>query len=224
VKAIVITRDRVTYAKQTCHALARMGLDVHIVDHGSSWGPMLDWLHYQEYPVFRCGDATPRDLWGRMRSVTLEKIVPVGERYVVSDPDVVPSLGCDRGWVDLAQEVLSTRPEIVKCGPGLRVDDLPFNVFTDRVKEWERQFWMQRIDIRGDGLGTLAPVYSAPIDTTCALYRPWNEQDFTLGPSARLGDPYTFRHLPWYELELTQEIVWYRAHALEGASHWEPQR
>lgn len=215
-KAIVITRDRVTYAKQTCHALARMGLDVHIVDHGSSWPPMLDWLYYVEYPVLRCGDASPRDLWGRLRTVTLETIVPVGERYVVSDPDLVPSLGCaDGSWLALAHAVLNEYSSIVKCGPGLRIDDLPFNVFTDQVKEWERQFWIREIR---------PGVFSAPIDTTCALYRPWNTQEFTLGPGARLGDPYTFRHLPWYELELTQEIVWYRAHALEGASHWEPQR
>lgn len=216
-KAIVITRDRVTYAKQTCHALERMGLEIHIVDHGSSWGPMLDWLHHQEYPVIRCGDAVPRELWTRLRSVTLEKIVPAGERYVVSDPDVVPDKHCTEMWLRVANQVLDERSEIVKCGPGLRIDDLPFNVFTDRVKEWEKQFWHAHIK------ATSMP-YSAPIDTTCALYRPWNEQDFALGPSARLDYPYLFRHLPWYELELTQEIIWYRAHALEGASHWEPQR
>jgi hypothetical protein len=216
VKAIVITRDRVTYAKQTCHALERMGLDVHIVDHGSSWGPMLDWLHWSEYPVIRVGDATPRELWGRLRSAALEQIVGRDERYVVCDSDVVPSDDCDRTWLDHAHGVLDAESHIVKCGPGLQIDDLPYNVFTDRVKEWERQFWVREIH---------PGVWSAPIDTTCALYRPLGEvPDFCLGPSARLGPPYTFRHLPWYELELTQEIMWYRAHALEGASHWEPQR
>jgi hypothetical protein len=216
VKAIVITRDRVSYAKQTAYALVRQRFDVHIVDHGSSWGPMLDWLHWTELPVTRVGDATPRELWGRLRSATLEQIVGFSERYVVCDPDVVPSAGCDARWLTLAHEVLDNEPHIVKCGPGLQVDDLPFNVFTDRVKEWERQFWVREI---------AHGVWSAPIDTTPALYRPLDEvPDFCLGPGARLGPPFTFRHLPWYEVELTPEITWYRAHVLEGASHWEPQR
>jgi hypothetical protein len=46
--------------------------------------------------------------------------------------------------------------------------------------------------------------------------------DFSLGPAARLDAPYLMRHLPWYETAETdtEELAYYRAHALPGASHW----
>lgn len=204
---VVIIRDRVTYLQQCLASLEASGaqLDIHLVDHGTTWEPALEWLHTAPYPVHWCGDRPPRALWewdglpGIVRDA----------RYVVTDPDLI--LDCPDDWVCRMSDEL--RPEVVKVGLGLRLDDLPDTPTAAAAVAWEAPFWHART--------ASGAAYRAPVDTTLALYQPLTiSPGFRLHPAARMAAPYLARHLPWYATADTPEDVHYRAHVLPGASHW----
>lgn len=207
--ALVIFRDRVAYARPCVAALQTAGFDVHIVDHGSTWPPALDWLEECGLPVYRRGTRHPRDLWTwpQLPSLTGDG------RYLVTDPDVLPDAPSD--WPTRLHLALDRHPDAVKAGLGLRVDDLPARYeHAEQVRRWEAQHWAWPC---GDGL------YRAAVDTTLALYRPLSEHSgFALGPALRTGSPYLARHLPWYQDSTcpTDETAWYLHNLPVGVSHW----
>lgn len=205
---IVITRDRVSYTRLCVASLASADVDIHIVDHGSTWPPMLDWLANCPHPVHPRGDLPPRALW---EWDGLQQIVGTG-RYVVTDPDIVLDPECPPDWLARLDDELSTEATYgaTKVGLGLRIDDLPDTDLAGKVRRWESAFWAARTT---SGRG-----WRAPVDTTIALYRPG--EPFALGPAARLDAPYLARHLPWYGTGDDDETAWYRAHVLPGTSHW----
>lgn len=219
-RAFVITRDRVTYAQRCVDALRRVDLEVVVVDHGSTYEPMVDWLYalgYGRIQVWHDENAHPRDLW-RPDGPIVEYVEP-GHPFIVTDCDVVPDDDIPSDWVGWMRVTLDTYPAIRKVGLGLRTDDLPpWYEHRDAVQHWEARY--QPITTIG---GVLAPVADgrgviADVDTTLAMYR-WPEP-FAIGPAMRLSAPYVARHLTWYEdsANPTPEEAYYREHAEYG--HW----
>lgn len=226
--AVIIARDRVTYTKQCVEALALSpGVDdIHIVDHDSRYGPMLDYLgKVGGWYGRRDGDgirvhvhwqanAHPRALWS---DGTLHGIVAPGERFVVTDHDVIPPTGVD--WLSYLHAMLDDRPDVVKAGLQLRLDDLPVDgKRTMEVLDWEAQFRAPRVPWRIPEPGR--PGWAqASVDTTLALYR--GLERFAIDSSLRTVDHrLQARHLSWYEDEdhLTEEQRFYRERAEYG--HW----
>jgi hypothetical protein len=209
--AIVVTRDRVTYTKRCVNAFLEAGCDVHIVDHGSSWPEMVEWLDGVNLPVHHLPNGLPRKLWDWSG---LRDIACSG-RYIVTDPDVVPEASCPRDWVRYLHSVLDQNPGWLKVGLGLRIDDLPdYYSNADEVYAWERQYWDNPMS---------KDLFMSPVDTTLALYRSLDECDqFRLAPALRTRRPYLARHLTWYEDDMnpTPEIAYYRKHLTPGISHW----
>lgn len=211
-KAFVIFRDRVTYAKACVRALEYAGLDVWVVDQGSTYPPAVEWLNEREAvgdPVLYRGGGHPRDLWEweSFRGVTGQD-----ERYVVTDADCVPDAPPD--WLEHLNELLGAHPEYPKIGLGLRTDDLPDHYTRKaQVIDWEAKFWANPLP---DG------TYAADVDTTLALYRSLSEQVQFSFRALRTGYPYVARHLAWYEDydNLTPEQRYYHEHAEPGISYW----
>lgn len=228
-KAFVVCRDRVTYADACVKALLAANLQVHIVDHGSTYPPMRQWLRGSNNPIWQglqlprgnsitgAPNRHPRDLW--LPDGTIQRVVEPGERFIVTDCDIVPDPGCPADWVDRLAWMLDRLPSAKKVGLSLRTDDLPACYErAPMVREWERQF--QAVPdggvlnfMPGDGAGVMAD-----IDTTLALYRRF--EPFALGPAVRLRPPYVARHLAWYEdtANPTPEQMYYRERAAYG--HW----
>lgn len=227
-KAIVITRDRVSYAKRCVSGLAAAGLDIYLIDHASTYPPMLDYLAYiigdrtfdngamARVHAHWMPNAHPRDLWTNR---TLASIVQPDERFILTDCDVEPP--SDPGWVEHLGALLDLVPEAVKAGCGLHTNDLPDHYeHADRVRMWEAQY---------QGFGTLVrdratglAYYLASVDTTLAMYRGLTPT-FQLDPAVRTADArFMARHLPWYEdsANPTEEQRWYRGHATPGLSQW----
>lgn len=215
----MISRDRVTYARRCVDALWAAGLDVIVVDHGSNWPPMVDWLcemdaqYVGEHPfeVAWWPNRHPRDLWAPGGAI--ERRVKPGERFIVTDCDVVPDDDCPADWVRTMGIYLDHLPAVRKVGLGLRTDDLPpCYARRDEVQAWEARYQAPTATPVGDG-GVLAD-----IDTTLAMYRGF--EPFALGPAVRLQPPYVARHLPWYEdtANPTREQVHYQRRAQHG--HW----
>lgn len=209
IPCIVITRDRVTCTRECIASLERYSeLDIHIVDHGSTWPPMLDYLSASPHPVHRRGDNPPRALWDWP---ALPDIATWHGRYLVTDPDIIIDAPDD--WLEALHRELD-QGDVVKVGLGLRLDDLPNTDLAGKACLWEAPFWRER---RPSGTA-----WSAPVDTTLALYHPLAVQPrFHLAPAARLDQPYLIRHTPWYDTQHpTAETIYYRERVLPGASHW----
>lgn len=220
-RAFMITRDRLSYARRCAAALTAAGLDLVIVDHGSMYGPMPRWLRWMEQyakaTVVREPNRHPRDLW--RPGGPIETHVGAGERFVVTDHDVVPADSCPADWVDQLGWLLDRLPTLRKAGLGLRTDDLPVHFeHAEKVRQWERQW--QAVEDGGDLHWTVGEgrAVVADIDTTLAMYRHF--EPFALGPAVRTRAPFEALHLPWYEdsANLTPEQVYYRDHAEHG--HW----
>jgi hypothetical protein len=217
---IIITRDRADYTERCLASLERFEdrLEIHIVDHGSTWEPMLDWLAARSawgVPVHYRPDRPPRALWGDRE--LLQRIVGgLGSKpYLVTDPDLIFDEACPDDWLEVLRAEMVELGGHQKVGMGLRVDDLPPADLSCRVRDWEGAFWREKVPS--------GRAWRAPVDTTLALYPGLGvAPDFQLAPAARLDAPYLMRHLPWYETPETdtEELAYYRAHVLPGASHW----
>lgn len=214
-KAFVIFRDRVTYGRQCVAALQQAGLEVFVIDHGSTWQPALDWLPElvkNGVPVIEKGPGHhPRDLWGYEE---FRRINGWQDRYIVTDPDVVPAEGCPADWVAHLSGVLDRFPAYHKAGLGLRLDNLPdCYPYKGQVLDWENQYWTCQL---GD-----EPVFHANIDTTLAMHIPLMEMGCHSFAGVRSGYPYVADHLGWHEdlAHPTEEMQWYHDHG-ENVSHW----
>lgn len=239
VPAVIITRDRVTYADRCLNALrSSRGIgDIHIVDHGSTYPDMETWLGTQAGQVdltryspdgelalqkdFRqhvhwLPNQHPRDLWAPGN--VLAKIIRAGQRFIVTDHDIVVPHEVD--WVATLHAMLDQRPDVVKAGLALRLHDLPpWLPTTARVLEWESQWrppqapW--KVPSAEDPIGWV----ETSVDTTVAMYR--RLEPYALAPALRtVGYQLEAQHLPWYE-DLdgqTEEQQWYALHAEHG--HW----
>ncbi len=206
---IVITRDRVSYTQLCVASLERFtNLDIHIVDHGSTWPAMLSYLDGTRHTVHYRGDETPRSLW---QWDGLEDIVG-SEPYLVTDPDIVLDTGCPEDWLCRVSDEL-WNGGWTKVGLSLRIDDLPESDLAGKVQDWEDAFWITPT--------RSGKAFQAPVDTTLALYKPLFEaRGFSLVGAARMAPPYLARHLPWYGDLDPAETAHYRARALPGTSHW----
>lgn len=212
-KAIIITRDRVSCARLCLAALLEARLDVVIADHGSTWPPMVEWLTEAQrgmgVPVFRRGDLPPRSLW---QDDFCRMVAGPSSRFIVTDPDVVPAADCPQDWPARLDRALSFHPEYIKAGLSLRIDNLPAHFRQYReMQTYEARNWLHPVD---------GGLFDAVIDTTLAVYR--DARPFDYGPALRTAPPYHAEHLPWYadSDHPSDETRYYRAHALADVTHW----
>lgn len=222
VPAVVICRDRMAYTRNCVNSLASCpGVgDIHLVDHGSTWEPMLGYLARvagqrggRRIHVHWMRNAHPRDLW---TNGTLESIVNPQARFLVTDCDVVAPF--TPGWLANMHAILDVNPHIAKVGLALSTQYLPPGERGRKVAEWESQFRPPRARAHPERPGWIW----ASVDTTLALYP--RLEPYRIDPSVRTL-AFQGMHLPWYEHEttLTDEQRYYYEHA-EHAGHWNPLR
>lgn len=213
-KAFIIFRDRVTYAHLCVTALTEAGLDPVIVDHGSTWPLALDWFKVMEaagVQVLRRGGGHPRGLWTWS---PFREAAGKTDRYVVTDPDVVPSQDCPADWPARLNGLLDVFPGYAKAGLGLRTDNLPDHYQRkEHVISWEAQFRENEI---------VPGTYAAIVDTTLAVYRSLADWPGFAMSALRTGPPYVADHLAWHEDldNLDGELSYYHDHAEPGISYW----
>lgn len=210
----IISFNRLSCLKQLVARLERAGYsNIHIVDNGSSYPPLLEELDKTPHVVHRM-----KKNYGHRVLFDAPDFADVvnNEYFVLTDPDVVPVNECPDDFIEVFYNALQSHQFADKVGFSLKIDDLPDSFeLKNAVVKWESPFYGNPVK------GTSDPVlYKAPIDTTFALYRPrgeWKNKDGAI----RTGAPYTARHLPWYKdlNNLTEEDRFYNA-LDAGSGNW----
>lgn len=192
---------------------ARGYRNIYIIDNNSTYPPLLEYYKNCEYTIFRLQQNVgymaiwQTDIYDRFKK----------SYYVYTDSDVLLDPQCPEDFMEHFISILEKYKFAQKVGFGIRIDDLPdYYKNKESVIAHESKFWMHPVE---DSL------YSASIDTTFALYRP-----FCGGPANdfqktfRTGFPYVIRHLPWYvdSAHMSDEEQYYVDH-LRQSTHWSKQ-
>jgi len=187
VPVLIACRDRLTPLVGLVEWLERAGCQrIVLVDNDSAFEPLLQYYKDTPHTVIKLGrNIGPQSFWA---AGVVEEHAG-NSRYVVTDPDLLPTSDCPSDALERFDELLDRYPERQKAGFGLKIDDLPaWYKHTNMVRLWEQQFWRRELE---------PGVFDADIDTTFALYRA-EVASFGYGPALRTGAPYMARHTPWY--------------------------
>jgi hypothetical protein len=208
---IINNRNRLTYLLQLISWLEKNGYyNIYIIDNNSTFEPLLNFYKSSQYKIYYLSENVGHlSLWKTGIIKDFEK-----NYYVYTDPDLVPVNNCPDDILEHFYKILNKYPNIEKVGFGLKIDDLPdYYIDKNRVIEWESKFWKNKI---ADDL------YSADIDTTFALYKPFTNGCHYVQNAFRTGGPYQLHHLPWYEdsQNETNENLFYKTNVKKGSSHW----
>lgn len=207
---IINNRNRYTFLLQLIESLEVRGYrNIIILDNASTYEPLMKYYEQCPYRVIA--------LHGNLGFKALENIdeyrlIRRGY-YVYTDPDVVLIEECPVNFLDTFLGILKKHPTIMKVGFSLKIDDLPdYYENKQKVIDHEKQYWTRQIEDN---------VYLGHIDTTFALHRPYSRISIYFSRMARVGFPYSIRHLPWYvdSNNLSEEEKYYIEHATIGG-HW----
>jgi hypothetical protein len=136
-------------------------------------------------------------------------------KFCYTDSDLFIYEACPNDFMDYFESLLKKYRNCFKIGFSLIIDDLPDHYKEKKsVIQWESQFYKNEIE-KG--------VYSAAIDTTFALYRPFSRRGKRDGSEfmIRLEKPYACYHKPWYinSNKSDEEELYYKNNLVEK-THW----
>lgn len=236
IPVFIVFRDRVTMARNLYRQVRQLtGAAPILIDNNSTWGPFLDWIREDDDLIYgslnhNLGCYAPwtkdPDSGKTVLEIFLER--SSFDYYVVTDDDLdISEIPSD--VLTVLRAGLDARPDVVKCGLSLRINDLPDKYpFKRSVIEDQKQYWANPsfellYENKYDNIiGRY--FYEANIDTTFAMYRTRDIE--RIGPQARgkglrVGPPYCARHLPWYQdpAEWTEED-WYYHENSETYTYW----
>ncbi len=206
--------EHLSALKRMVADVTRIGGTPIVVDNGSTYPPLLEWLDTKPCHVTRLGaNFGPYAYW----SCSLGGVFSVEGHYVVSDSDLDLS-GLPDDALSRMAAALAANPTVTKVGLSLEIDDIPADSpLHDAIMKWERPYWSRPLP---------GGVFDAKVDTTFALYH--TDRKFEAPGSGnffdavRMGRPYTARHLPWYTRPdtLDAEQRWYFSKVNDGLGYW----
>jgi GT2 family glycosyltransferase len=189
--------------------------DITIIDNNSTYEPLMNYYYWIPWNFAEVKLVRLPENYGHEAAWRMGIHKSVETRFIVTDPDVIPSSSCPLDLVRKMHEVTDRYPGGAKVGPGIRIDNLPDEYrLKDLMLRSEKGYWDEsRRTPEGDG-------FFSAIDTTFALYEPgwgrWPE-----APHVRLDFPYVVEHRPWY-VDSSQphaERDYYAQTVIPGISH-----
>lgn len=196
-KIIIQNRNYFRFLVQMVEQLSNWpDVELHILDALSTWEPLVEWYRRQTLATVHYLPTNQHKHRAAWRLGFVERLVPAHSYYVVTDPDLDFSQTPGH-LLNYLQQGFERYPDVIKCGPSLRIDDIPRGapLYAD-VQQWEGGYWDK------SRLTPCGCFFRSPIDTTFALYhhdRP--TKPCTREPALRAHS--MVRHLPWYLNEAT---------------------
>lgn len=129
-------------------------------------------------------------------------LVPDDRPYICTEEDIAISDDCPLYVADALLAALDANPTVPKIGLTIRTD-----VPEDCERRWSMSLAPERSCNERPAHGS-PPIRDFPVDTHFAIHR----AGVTRWPGivgARLAEPYTCRHLPWYNAEPSEEEMAY---------------
>lgn len=206
IPVVINNRNRNEYLAILVNWLLAQGMKrIIIIDNNSTYPPL---LRYYSVLESRGIEIIRLDFNGGAYSIWETDIYKEiwKDYYIYTDSDLVPIEECGIEGLRFLFDNLKKHKEIGKIGFGIKIDDLP-NSFERKqyMIDCEIKYWQKKIS---DNL------YDAKVDTTFAIYAPYQKGGPTL-KAYRSGPPLLVRHLPWYvdSKNKTEEEVYYENHA-----------
>jgi hypothetical protein len=196
-KAFIIMFNRLTWPLKLIEKLEKVGCEIILIDNGSTYPPLLKWYKKCKYKVHYLPNTYGhRSLW-QSNIISQYK----DRYYIVTDHDLdITDVPDD--FIEVMMKGLCE--DVPKAGLSLMIEDLPINNYTNEVRLYEDGWWKTSKDKNG--------FYYSDIDTTLAVYDSKYLTEERFCRAVRTPDPYTARHLPWYNTpdNLTEEEIYYK--------------
>ncbi|ASE63575.1 hypothetical protein CEQ15_19855 [Chryseobacterium indologenes] len=217
IPVIIINFNQLHYLKQLIAFLQQRKFEnIIIIDNQSDYQPLLD--YYQTIEKEITVERMPGNLGHKVFFDTPYLQEKYGKGYfVLTDPDIVPN---EKLPVDFMSEMISKmdiyHSTITKVGFALDIETIPdYFPLKEKVLKWEKQFWEKQLENN---------VYSAYVDTTFALYKPYYPKRFNNLPfleGIRIGGDFTALHGGWYmdPQNYTEEYLHY-IQSVDKSSSW----
>lgn len=162
-------------------------VSIIILDNNSTYPPLLQF--YKSLKNTNINLIMLKKNRGTKEILSLAKSLHTTDKFVITDPDLIPYHTTPKDILSKMKEVLDTYNKFNHVGASLEINDLPdYYPLKETVIEWESQFWESRLNNK---------LFIATVDTTFAMYRSGSNVRKTI-PALRLDRPYTFKHIDWY--------------------------
>jgi len=209
---VILNRDRLIPLKKLVDSLHKRGYyNLIVIDNLSTYQPLLDYYAESKLNVYVNNGVVIND------NSTLYRLAVeandqyfkdiVSQWYVYTDSDVVLTENVPDNFIEDMINVCK-KYFVHKVGLGLEINDLPQELeMTKDVYNVEKQYWTNKLEDQNYEL------YSAPIDTTFAVYYP-GSQPLWSNNSIRMGYHYVATHEPWYydNDNLPEDELYYVTH------------
>ena len=200
---VLINRNLLTTTKKLIEDLWNLGeTNLHIIDNGSTYPPLLEWYNNQtKAHIHFHENLGERAIWN---SGLINKLN--SEWIVISDSDIELNPNTPKSFLDDMLEI-AIKYNYNKIGLSLSLDFPQENPYQIHSYNWEQQFWKKELEPN---------VFQADVDTTFNLFR---KGAFTY-ESLRIAGNYTAKHTPWYKdiTNLSEEDKYYLAHSSDTST------
>lgn len=208
IPVLVVSYNNGVYVQHTVDQLQRFGIRPIIIDNDSS-----DEDSRQILSALAASQAAhvvyARANYGNMVGFKAQIYEALPQYFAYTDPDLLYRDCLPADFMNVLQ-ALSNEYQCYKVGMALSLEHdgelaQTANRFTLRipgpirfeksysVQEWERSYWLQKIEHPS------LELYSAPIDTTFALYNKEMFRGSYMFPSIRVGGAFEVLHMPWFK-------------------------
>lgn len=182
--------------KKLVEDLIRLGYtDIHILDNGSTYPPLMDWYGQIENGLYKNvtmhlimrGNLGPRALWDSGYINNFQHL----DWIAYTDSDIELNPNTPENFIEELINISSTTIGYNKVGLALSLEDLDLNNnYQNKIYHWETKFWnCPCLSIIGKNI-----VFEADIDTTFSIIQPQSPFDYK---ALRVSGDFTAKHKPW---------------------------
>lgn len=190
VPVFILARDRMSVRHVVEWFEKAEGVErIVVCDHGTTYPPCIAYYEsiQSTHQILTAQVERPYDCF----IPGLRALMNNQGRFMVVDCDMLFD-GCPTDLIPHCLEALDKHDDVLKCGPGIRVDDLPpCHPCLKHVMETELQWWVKPLSVEPFW-------FEANLDTTCALHDTERSISRKFGRFLRSDFPYVIRHLTWY--------------------------